>query len=114
MRKSLAAALGTSMLSAVALGTWRAYHSHVRSASGGGEWDDAPFPFPAAPRPATMERPWVEPVDGVCVASHPIKGKLGSGIYHMPGGMNYERTHPDRCYLDPEAAEHDGLRPAKL
>ena len=31
-----------------------------------------------------------------------------------PGGMNYDRTKPDRCYLDGAAAERDGLRAAKL
>ena len=25
-------------------------------------------------------------------------------------GLNYERTHPDRCYRDAAAAEADGLR----
>ena len=42
-----------------------------------------------------------------------MKAKLTSGIFHVPGGSNYERTHPDRCYTSPEAAESDGLRPAK-
>jgi hypothetical protein len=53
-------------------------------------------------------------VDGACPASHPVKGKLTSGIYHQPGGLNYTRTNADRCYLDPSAAEAEGLRPAKL
>jgi hypothetical protein len=45
--------------------------------------------------------------------SHPVKAKLSSGIYHLPGGQNYERTKPDRCYVDAAAAEADGLRAAK-
>ena len=57
--------------------------------------------------------PWMDPLDGVCPATHPVKGKLTSGIYHQPGGTNYERTRPDRCYLDAAAAEADGLRPSK-
>ena len=65
---------------------------------------------PAAAAPAA---PWVEPVDGGAPASHPIKAKMSSGIYHSPGGLNYERTKPDRCYRDAAAAEADGLRPAK-
>ena len=56
---------------------------------------------------------WVEPVDGACPATHPVKGKPGSGIFHMPGGLFYDRTVPDRCYRSAEAAEADGLRPAK-
>jgi len=42
-----------------------------------------------------------------------VKAKLGSGIYHVPGGGNYDRTHADRCYANAEAAEADGLRAAK-
>jgi hypothetical protein len=57
---------------------------------------------------------WVEPVEGACPTSHPVKAKLASGIYHVPGGMNYDRTNPDRCYLDADTAERDGLRPAKM
>jgi hypothetical protein len=30
----------------------------------------------------------------------------------VPGGANYERTKPDRCYRDEAAAEADGLRKA--
>lgn len=56
---------------------------------------------------------WVEPVDGACPATHPVKGKPGSGIFHLPGGLFYDRTVPDRCYRSAEAAEADGLRPAK-
>jgi hypothetical protein len=42
-----------------------------------------------------------------------VKAKLASGIFHVPGGANYARTVADRCYLSPEAAEADGLRPSK-
>jgi hypothetical protein len=65
-------------------------------------------PEPAAPVPA-----WVEPVDGQCPDDHPIKVKLASGIYHLPGMMNYVRTVPDRCYASAAGAEADGFRPAK-
>lgn len=57
--------------------------------------------------------PWVAPVDGACPATHPVKAKAASGIYHVEGGANYERTVPDRCYLSPAAAEADGYRAAK-
>jgi len=66
-----------------------------------------------AQEPTTAGDPWVEPVDGACPTSHPVKAKLGSGIFHVPGGQMYERTVPDRCYLDPAAAESDGLRASK-
>lgn len=66
----------------------------------------------AVEEPAAGED-WVEPVDGACPATHPVKGKPGSGIFHVPGGLFYDRTVPDRCYRSAEAAEADGLRPAK-
>jgi hypothetical protein len=57
---------------------------------------------------------WVEAVDGVCPVSHPVKVKVGSGIYHVAGGRFYGRTRPDRCYADAAAAEADGYRAAKV
>ena len=62
---------------------------------------------------ATTSDAWVDARDGTCPASHPVKGKLSSGIYHLPGGASYDRTTPDRCYVDERAAQADGLRPAK-
>lgn len=56
---------------------------------------------------------WIAPDDGICPISHPVKGKLASGIFHVPGGQSYERTRADRCYLDAAAATADGLRAAK-
>jgi hypothetical protein len=71
-----------------------------------------PAAEPAPAAPATAGDAWVEPVDGACPASHPVKAKMSSRIYHVTGGLNYERTRPDRCYRDPAAAEADGLRRA--
>jgi hypothetical protein len=56
---------------------------------------------------------WVEPKGVVCPTTHPVKAKLASKIFHVPGMLNYERAKPDRCYRDAGAAEADGLRPAK-
>ncbi len=56
---------------------------------------------------------WAEPVDGACPDGFPIKAKLSSGIFHVPGGASYDRTTPERCYTDVAAAEADGLRQAK-
>ena len=55
---------------------------------------------------------WVEPVDGGCPDGYPVKASH-SGIFHVEGGAFYERTVPERCYLDPQAAEADGYRPAR-
>ena len=64
---------------------------------------------------AIREKPssWVEPADGQCPVSHPVKAKLGSGIFHVPGAQMYERTRADRCYADAASAEADGLRASK-
>ena len=71
----------------------------------------AAAPDPGAP--GAKATAWVEPTGGVCPTSHPVKAKLASKIFHLPGMANYERTNPDRCYLDAGAAEADGLRPSK-
>jgi hypothetical protein len=56
---------------------------------------------------------WVEPTNGMCPDSHPIKGNAGSMIFHVPGGRSYERTHAERCYCTAQHAEDDGFRQAK-
>jgi len=65
------------------------------------------------PPAKTTAEAWVDANGDSCPSSHPVKGKLKSGIYHVPGGSSYDRTAPDRCYVDERAAEADGLRPAK-
>ncbi len=75
----------------------------------------APAPPPqTTPPPPSGDRAWVEPSsDDVCPQSHPIKAKLSSKIFHLPGMLAYDRTKPDRCYAAAAAAEADGLRQAK-
>jgi hypothetical protein len=83
-----------------------------------------PIPDPAAPAagaatktatkaPPKVAKRWVEPTAGACPTSHPVKAKVSSKIFHLPGMTNYERTNPDRCYADSADAESDGLRAAK-
>ena len=63
---------------------------------------------------STLDPDWVDAVGGEPGPStHPVKAKLSSGIYHVPGGLSYERTRPDRWYRSVAAAEADGLRAAK-
>ena len=69
--------------------------------------------LPPAPAQHAAVASWVEPIDGACPNGFPVKAKLSSGIFHVPGMVNYARTTPDRCYASPEAAAADGLRPAK-
>ncbi len=51
--------------------------------------------------------------DGAVPDSHPIKVKVTSGIFHVPGGRFYERTTADRLYPSAESAEAAGtVRPS--
>lgn len=68
---------------------------------------------PKVAKKKPLVAPWVDPIEGVCPTTHPVKGKLASRIFHLPGMLNYARATPDRCYRDAPAAEADGLRPAK-
>ncbi|MFP5322740.1 MAG: hypothetical protein ACLGIC_12965 [Acidimicrobiia bacterium] len=69
------------------------------------------IPVAASPVAGTS---WTEPTDdGECPEGYPIKAKMSSKIFHAPGQLNYDRTTPDRCYVDAAAAEADGLRAAK-
>ncbi len=64
------------------------------------------------PKPAVPPKdPWAAPTaDGGCPDGYPVKAKLKSKIFHVEGGVLYERTVPDRCYVSAQAAEADGLR----
>ena len=127
-------AVFVGILAGIAYAVWRTLKTRLLQPPAAVEWEPAPFPFPPVPRPAASTPPatttpapvpaeasapapapaandaWVEPDDGVCPASHPVKAKLRSGIFHVPGGQNYDRTRADRCYLDADAAQADGLR----
>jgi hypothetical protein len=56
---------------------------------------------------------WVEPSGTTCPGSHPIKAKMSSRIFHLPGMFAYERTRPDRCYPDEQSAVSDGFTRSK-
>jgi hypothetical protein len=56
---------------------------------------------------------FVEPSGGVCPPTHPVKAKLASRLFHLPGMFAYDRTRPDRCYLDADTAVADGFTSAK-
>ena len=105
--------VGLGVLAAGAYAVWRAIEQNRRRDDTG--WEPQPFPFPPQPRveAAPPGSAWIEPVEGACPATHPVKAKLRSGIFHEPGGANYARTVPDRCYRDAPAAEADGLRRAQ-
>lgn len=74
----------------------------------------APWPPLLAPADQHPTPAWVPPgEDGACPATHPVKAKLRSGIYHLEGMAAYTRTAADRCYPSPETAEADGFRRAR-
>ena len=68
-------------------------------------------PSPAA-APAG-EQLWVVPVGSTCPPDHPVKVKLASRLFHVPGMFAYARTRPDRCYADEASAAADGFTKAK-
>lgn len=73
----------------------------------------SPITQPVAEPVVASEKTWVEPQDGACPATHPIKVKLASGIFHLPGMLAYDRTRPDRCYATEADAIADGFVKAK-
>jgi len=120
--------IGLGVVAGAAYAVWRAIEKNQMPGDRG--WEPQPFPFPPQPRTGDTTRrvsgsapdeqgdrdatpDYLEPVAGACPASHPVKAKLASGIFHVPGGQSYERTTPDRCYLDAAAAMRDGLRASK-
>jgi len=104
--------VGTLVVTAYAL--WRVVET-ARELDDGEELSPLPAPRAGA-RPHLVPAgpaPWLDPDGRACPATHPVKANLRSGIFHVPGGPSYQRTVPDRCYLDPAAAAADGLRPAR-
>ena len=77
--------------------------------------EPAPVKKPAKKVAAEKKKlpPWVDPNGTVCPQTHPVKGKLSSMIFQVPGNFAYERTTPDRCYQSADEAEEDGFRAAK-
>jgi hypothetical protein len=126
------------LLAGAVYAVWRWFESQ-RSESDL-SWEAQPAPYPPQPRtsggpgnpssaastaPVTATEPaaaqaapsgaggaWVEPTGNTCPATHPVKANMSSRIFHVTGGLSYDRTHPDRCYRDAAAAEADGLRRA--
>jgi len=58
-------------------------------------------------------RIWVEPVGTTCPPDHPVKVKLASRLFRVPGMFAYDRTRPDRCYGDEHEAIAEGFTRAQ-
>ena len=121
MRRWLKRLLGAGLVAGAVYAIWRVLDERSRASEL--TWTAQPFPSPPKPEirehaessaaaSAALEA-WVEAGGEACPATHPVKAKLASGIYHEPGAQMYERTTPDRCYRDPDAAVADGLRASK-
>ena len=124
MRRWLKRLLGAGVVAGIAYALWRVLDERSRASEL--TWTAQPFPSPpkpeirepsaapaAAPRAEAPVEAWIDPVGDACPTTHPLKAKLASGIYHEPGGQMYDRTMPDRCYRDADAAIADGLRASK-
>jgi hypothetical protein len=85
----------------------------LRAASTSAASSSVPVASAATDTVTTESSAWVDPVDGACPLTHPVKGNANSGIFHLPGGRFYDTTVPERCYRDAEAAEADGMRASK-
>jgi len=121
MRRWLKRLLGVGVIAGAVYAIWRVLDERSRASDL--TWTAQPFPSPPKPEIRETAEPsaptnavvdvWVDPDGDACPATHPVKAKLASGIYHEPGGQMYDRTIPDRCYRDADAAIADGLRASK-
>jgi large subunit ribosomal protein L17 len=81
---------------------WPPIHPEV-VATGTAAVDDEP-----APTGWVAAGEGLEPPQGF-----PVKVKVSSGIFHVPGGRFYDRTNADRFYATADEAEADGYRRSK-
>jgi len=95
-------------------GPTRAKPAETEPSAAGGGTDAGTQPSDEPTEPTDVGSAWVEAVDGECPVGYAVKVKESSGIYHVSGMRNYERTQPDRCYPTTEAAEADGFRASKV
>ena len=65
------------------------------------------------PKLDEVPRIWVEPVGTTCPPDHPVKVKMASRLFRVPGMFAYERTKPDRCYPNEDGAIADGFTRAQ-
>lgn len=101
-----ATAFATLMtLAAAAVFAWWKQRNEIAAPARPPQWPA--FVAPASPV-------WVTaPSDGAAPEGFPVKVKVSSGIFHVPGGRFYDRTKPDRWYATTGAALADGYRQSK-
>jgi len=97
---------------AAMIAAWARQRSAVTTPALAPEWP--PWPESSSAREAPAGATWVPADDeGAAPAGFPVKVKVSSGIFHVPGGRFYDRLRADRCYTTAEAAEADGYRRSK-
>ena len=88
---------------------WRKQRDEMAIPAGPPQWPE--FEVPGSGSATTS---WVDgSTADSAPAGFPVKVKMSSGIFHVPGGRFYERTNADRWYATTEAAEADGYRQSK-
>lgn len=106
-------AAATTTTAAAAAAATRTHPRAGTSTKKAGPAKKAPAAVKAPPRgtgEASSNGSWVGPdASGEPPATHPVKAKLSSRLYRVPGMPMYDRSVPDRCYESPEAAEADGF-----
>jgi len=95
-------------------GSAKAEGAKTEPVSADGETNVEAQPRTETAETATDALTWLEAIDGECPDGYEVKVKETSGIYHVAGMRNYDRTQPDRCYPTAEAAEADGFRASKV
>lgn len=98
-----------------AVGILRALRRHRAPESvGTASWPPLTETDTPAPRSGPVQfTSGVDPVDGACPPGYPIKAKEASKIFHVPGGLFYDRTAPNRCFANEADAEAAGYRQAR-
>jgi hypothetical protein len=92
-----------------ALIAMRRRRSDAGTPDGPPEWPEFDVLAPSAPMTS-----WVIATgDDDAPDGFPVKVKVSSGIFHLPGGRFYDRTKPDRWYATAGAAQADGYRQSK-
>ena len=51
--------------------------------------EHSPVRAPGDPQTPVADEPWVLPEDGACPVTHPVKAKVLSGIFHVPGNFGF-------------------------
>jgi hypothetical protein len=96
-------------VAASALLAWRKQRNEMALPDGPAEWPEFVTTEPSSPMTAWV----IATSDDAAPDGFPVKVKVSSGIFHLPGGRFYARTTPDRWYATADAAQADGYRQSK-